>query len=186
MAKDEKKPEKQPAEKAPAEAAPKKKGSMKLMGTVGAIVVAQAVITFVAFSAMGPKKSHAQVDTHEMKKDDSDVIKEIVVIPAKDGSFQNTMTGSVWQWSAEIVVQVKQRNAEAVENKLKQRSAEVKQEISQIFSRAQHSHLKEPDRQTLNRQITGMLNKFFGNDDKGEPVIERVLIPMCRGFPMPS
>lgn len=186
MAKDEKKAEKQPAEKAPAEAAPKKKGSMKLMGTVGAIVVAQAVITFVAFSAMGPKKSHAQVDTHSIKKDDADVIKEITVITPKDGSFQNTMTGSVWLWSTEIVVQVKQRNAEGVENKLKQRNAEVKQEISQIFGRAQHAHLKEPDRQTLNRQITGALNKFFGNDDKGEPVIERVLIPKCTGMPIPS
>ena len=83
--------------------------------------------------------------------------------------------------SAEIVVQVKQRNSEAVENTLAQRQAEIKEEVSRIFARAQLSQLKEPERQTLNRQLSSALTKIFGSDEKGESLIDRVLIPRCIG-----
>jgi hypothetical protein len=65
----------------------------------------------------------------------------------------------------------------------------VREGISQIFSRAQHAQLKEPERLTLNRQITTFLAKLIeeeaptaeaGEEDK---LIDRVLIPKCRGFP---
>lgn len=184
MAKDEKKQAEKAPEK-PAEAPAKKGPPVKLIGTVGVIVVAQAIITFAVFSMVGPKKSDAHVDEHAIKHDDGSVTKEIAIIKDKDGQFQNSMSGTLFVWSADIYVQVKARNADSVENKLKIRSAEVKEELSRIFGKAQHAHLKEPDRQTLNRQITATLNKIFGNDEKGESLIERVLIPKCSGYPMP-
>ncbi|CAN5706092.1 hypothetical protein BH11PLA1_BH11PLA1_09030 [soil metagenome] len=182
MAKEEKKPDAKGDAKAHApEAAPAKKGGKKVIGMVGAIVIAQGVITFGAFSMVGPKASHAKVDTHELHKDETAATKEITMIAEKDGRFPNHMTGSVWVWSTEIVAQVKVKNAEAVEAKLKARQAEVKEEIARIFAKAQQAHLKEPDRQTLNRQISAVLNKIFGKDEKDEPLIERVLIPKCIG-----
>ncbi len=182
MAKDEKKPDsKADAKAVPEAAAPKKGGGMKMIGAVGVVVIAQVVITAGAFMMLGPKKSVAQVDTHALVKDDSASSVEITIIPDKDGKFPNMMSGSLWVWSAEIVVQVKQRNSEAVENTLAQRQAEIKEEVSRIFARAQLSQLKEPERQTLNRQLSSALTKIFGSDEKGESLIDRVLIPRCIG-----
>lgn len=184
MAKEEKKPDAKAdakGEPAAGEAPPKKKGGGKMIGVVGAVVVAQAVITIGAFSMLGPKKTEAHADEAHLVKDDSGETKEITIINDKEGKFPNHTTGTVWVWSTEIVVQVKQRNADAVDNKLKQRQAEIKEEVARIFAKAQQAHLKEPDRQTLNRQIAAMLNKIFGNDDKGEALIERVIIPKCIG-----
>ncbi|MBX9738192.1 MAG: hypothetical protein K2X32_14820 [Phycisphaerales bacterium] len=181
MAKDEKKPDAKADAKAAPEAPAPKKGGMKMIGAVGVVVVAQVLITAGAFIMLGPKKTVAKVDEHALVKDDSASSVEITIIPDKDGKFPNMMSGSLWVWSAEIVVQVKQRNVEAVENTLAQRQAEIKEEVARIFARAQLSQLKEPERQTLNRQLNGVLTKIFGTDEKGESLIDRVLIPRCIG-----
>lgn len=175
------KKDEKPAPAPAAEAAPAKKGlPIKMIGIVGVIMVFEAVVVFVAFSAMGPKQAAAKVDEHAIVADTSDTTVEIQIA---DEKFQNMQTGRVWLWDVSVFVQVKQKNQEKVEARLKQRNAEVKEELSRIISKAQHVQLKEPDRQTLLRQFGATLNKIFENDEHGDPLIERVLIPRCRGFP---
>jgi hypothetical protein len=79
-------------------------------------------------------------------------------------------------------VKVKKKNEAIVAEQLKRREAEIKEEVSRVFSRAQHSQLKEPGKETLNRQLTALVHKIFGTDAEGTPRVERVLIPRCRGF----
>jgi hypothetical protein len=120
------------------------------------------------------------VPKEELKTEDDKKTQEVLVV---DEKFQNLQTGRVWIWDVSVFVQSRARNSPRVEELLEQRKAEISEEISRIISRAQHAQLKEPDRLTLNRQITAALTKIFDVDEKGEPLIERVLIPKCRGFP---
>lgn len=175
-----KKDEKPAAAPAPEGAPPKKKLPIKMIAIIAVVMALEAVGAFMVFSMMGPKKAEAHVDEHALVADQSDTTVEIQIV---DEKFQNMQTGRVWLWDAAVFVQVKQKNQEKVEARLKQRNAEVKEELSRIISRAQHVQLKEPDRQTLVRQFTAALNKIFESDEHGHPLIERVLIPKCRGFP---
>lgn len=165
----------------PAEAAPAKKGlPIKTIGIVGVIMALEGAAIFAFFTMIGPKKTHAEVEHVEIKSDDGQQIQEVQIV---DDKFQNLQQGKVWFWDTAVFVQVKKKNAEQIEKLLEQRNAEVKEGISQIISRAQPAQLREPDRQTLNRQFSGFLNKLFGNDAEGKPLVERVLIPRCRGIP---
>jgi hypothetical protein len=177
-AKEEKKPEQPPPE---VDKPVAKSGGLpiKTIGIVGVVMLLEAAALFVLFKAMRPKATHAEVDPSQLVTVTGDKTIEIKVV---DDKFQNLQTGKVWLWDLAIFIQTKERNRETVENKLKQRNAEVLEEISRIISRAQHTQLKEPDRQALNRQLSAMFEKIFGNDDKGEPLIERVMIPKARGF----
>lgn len=179
MAKKEDKPA--PAPAAEGGDGAKKKGGLpvKTIGIVGGLMAAEAVAVFMVFSMMGPKKTEAHVEEAHVAADASDSSVEVMIVEDK---FQNLQTGRVWFWDIAVYVQVKQRNQEAVEAKLKQRNAEIKEEISRIVSRAQHAQLKEPDRQTLLRLFTAALNKIFENDEHGDPLIDRVIIPKSRGL----
>jgi flagellar basal body-associated protein FliL len=66
---------------------------------------------------------------------------------------------------------------------LETRAAEMKEGISMIFRRAQHTHLREPGLETLNRQLTSFLDSVFGKDAEQKSRIERVVIPKCKGYP---
>lgn len=170
-----------PAPAAAESAAPAKKGlPIKTIGLVGGIMVIEAVAVVMIFGAMGPAKTQAHDGQHQIKQDEGQQTKELLIVEER---FQNLQSGKVWIWDSAVYVQVRAKNFEKVENTLKQRNAEIKEGISQIFSRAQHAQLKEPDKQTLSRQLTAFLQKTFGADDQATPYIERVLISKCRGFP---
>ncbi|MGE3106766.1 MAG: hypothetical protein AB7G11_13105 [Phycisphaerales bacterium] len=214
MAEKETKAEK-PAEGAATDAPKKKKGGMKvIIGVAGAMAIEGAVLFFVLGSG-GPQKSEAAEQSHDLAPDASMVPEELLVVEDK---FQNLQTGRVWVWDAAIYVQVMSRDKSAVEEILKRRAATIKEGISQIFSRSQHAQLAEPERQTLNRQISTFLDQLMQEEQKtielvgsaaagesgghggGEShgaapkpkstgasssgkLIQRVLIPKCRGFP---
>ncbi len=171
-----------PAAPAPAaEAAPpKKKSPIVMIGVVGIIMIVEAVAVFFVFSAIGPKKAQADVPAVEAKHDEGEEIVEIKVV---DDKFQNLQQGKVWFWDTSVFVQVKQKNAEHVEGLLAKREAEVHEGLAQIMGRAQPAQLKEPERQTLNRQFSAFIDKVLGKDAEGHSYVERVLIPRCRGIP---
>jgi hypothetical protein len=211
-----------------AEAAPAKKGPpVKLIGIVGVVMIIEAVVVMMMFGG-GPKDASAGVEIHTIDNNDADQLREIEVISDK---FQNMQTGKVWIWDMSVFVQVKNKNAESVAAALELRKAEITEGINQIVSKAHHNHLKEPERQTLARQITVLLQRIIdsktaaaavrltakpsagdgqgdahGGDSHGKadahgapaagdghgddhaaedtsPLIERVLIPRCNGFP---
>jgi flagellar basal body-associated protein FliL len=171
----DKKPKAEAAE-AGAEAAPKKKPPIKLIAIVGGVMALEAGVLIAVMGMTGPKTVEAKpVEVHS-PEDDKTV--EIEVVSDK---FQNLQTGRVWVWDTSVFVQVKAKHEEQVNGQLERRAAEIKEGIGQIISRAQHAQLREPERQTLNRQITGYLNELL-KDDAGHPLFERVLIPRCNGF----
>ena len=140
----------------------------------------EAGAIFALFTMMGPKASQAETAHVELTTDASH---ELVEIKIAEDKYQNLQQGKVWYWDLGVVVQVKEKHAEQVEGALEKRAAEIQEGISQIVGRAQPAQLKEPDRQTLQRQFTAFLVKIFGSDDDGHPLVERVLIPKCRGIP---
>ena len=165
------------ADSSPAQ--PAKKSPMKAVGIVATLMIVEAAAVYIFVGKTGPQPAAA----HVLKPHDGPDENAPVEIPLIEEKFQNMQTGRVWLWDVSVFVQVKQKNQEKVEARLKQRNAEVKEELSRIISKAQHVQLKEPDRQTLLRQFGATLNKIFENDEHGDPRIERVLIPRCRGFP---
>jgi len=198
-------------EAAPEEKPKKKKGGMKVIIMVIGAMVVEGVVLIVALKMGGPAETQASEQLHDLEPDGSQVPQELLVVEDK---FQNLQTGRVWVWDSSIFVQVKTKDAATVEEILKRRSASIKEGISQIFSRAQHAQLTEPERQTLNRQILSFLSKLMeeeqkslehagspagdghGGDAHGAPsggghgkkdeeggMIQKILIPKCRGFP---
>ncbi len=156
----------------------KKKKPFKLIGLIAGLMVAEGAAVFlVAGSGGGPKDAKAEIG-HGPESE----LEQLVEIPLVEEKFQNMQTGRVWVWDVEIVLQVKGRNQEHVAGTLAVRSAEIKEGLSGIFRRAQHSHLKEPDLTTLNRQVARYVNDLIGADHEGRPRVERVFIPKCKGF----
>lgn len=177
----EKKPQAQSAAAPAAESAAKKGLPIKGAIAVAGIMAVEAAVFVAVLGMGGPQKGQAAEQKVDLKLDEGEQTQELLIV---DDKFQNLQTGRVWIWDTAVYVQVKNKNAEAVKKTLERRSAEVKEGVSQIISRAQHAQLKEPERQTLNRQITAYLESVFEPvGEKGQPPIERVLIPKCRGFP---
>lgn len=175
--------EKPKAEASAEGAAPKKKGG-KLIPVVAALMVAEAAGVYFIVSTINKKPAAAQAtelkEGHEQKED------EMVEIPLIEDQFQNMQTGRVWLWDASIAVRTKKKFSEKVSKKLQERAAEINEGIATIFRRATNSQLKEPGLETVNRQIQTYLDQLVGKENEnGEAInlIDRVLIPRCRGFP---
>jgi hypothetical protein len=167
---------------AEATAEPAKKGlPIKMIGIVGVVMIVEAVVVVLIFSMIGPKASQAKLEDVQVVSSEGEGIKEIKVVEDK---FQNMKEGRVWIWDLSVAVQVKKKHAEKFEGVIKSREGEIKQEIGRMVANADHNQLASPDRETLSRQVTAFLIKLGGMDEKtNEPVVERVLIPRCRGFP---
>lgn len=181
MADDKKKDAKPAGGEGGGDTKPAKKGlPVKTIGVVAGVMLIEAVALFALFKLTGPKPVKADTEKVEAKSDEGETLTEIEVAAEK---FQNMQQGRVWFWDLAIVVQVKKKHEAGVTASLERRNAEIKEGLSQIVGRAQPAQLKEPDRQTLNRQFSEYLNKVFGTDAEGKPLIERVIIPRCRGIP---
>lgn len=166
---------------APAEGAAesKKRPPIKVLAIVGGLMVAEAaaVYMFVGMTGSGTKSASAEI--HGAAEAE---LQQPVEIALVDDKFQNMQTGRVWMWDVQIVLKVKKKNEEFISGELGKREAEIKEGVAQVMRRAQHSHLREPELTTLNRQLTAYLDTVFGPDADGETRIERVMIPKCKGF----
>ncbi len=162
-----------------AAAVPKKKSPMKVVGIVGVLMAAEAVGVYFFVAKTGPQAA-AAAEIQGKDEENHEATMELALIEEK---FQNLQTGRVWVWDAEIVLKVKAKNEPYVSKQLEERAGEIKEGISQIFRRAQHSQLKEPNLETINRQISVFINQTIGKDANAKDRIERIVIPKCKGFP---
>jgi flagellar basal body-associated protein FliL len=167
----------------PEKAAPPAKGKppLKMILTVAALMAAEAGGVYVLVGMSGSRAKTASAD---IKGEETSALAQPVEIELMDEKFQNMQTGRVWIWDTQIVLKTKKKNEPFIEEELTKRSAEIKEGIAQIMRRAQHSHLREPELTTLNRQLTAYLDKTFGPDADGATRVDRVLIPKCKGFQM--
>jgi flagellar basal body-associated protein FliL len=160
--------------------APAKKGlPVKLIGSVAALMVVEAVGVFFFVSAMSHQPQAAEATQVAQGED----MEASVEVPLLEDKFQNMQTGRVWVWDTSIVLKVRARNQEGVKKELDRRKAEVAEGIAMIFRKAPHSQLKEAGLEAVNRQVTAYLNQVAGKDTEGRDRIERVVIPRCKGFP---
>jgi len=172
--------DKKPAATAEAESAGKKKPPIKVLAIVAGLMIAEGAGVYLFVGLTGPK---AQTASAEVKGADAKDEHEFVEIELVDEKFQNLQTGDVWVWDIAIALKVKKKYETYVQGELEKRSAEIKEGISQIVRRAQHSQLREPDLTTINRQVTAYLNTIIEPDPATTSSrIERVLIPKCKGL----
>jgi flagellar basal body-associated protein FliL len=167
---------------AAADAAPAKKGlPIKTIAIVVVVMIVEAIAVF-AVVGMSSKKP-VEAEAKELHGEDHADKEAQVEIPLIEEKFQNMSTGRVWVWDTSVVIKVKKKNEEFVTHQLEARDAEFKEGLSMIFRRAQHSQLKEPGLETLNRQLLAFVNHALGPDAEGVNRVERVLFPKCKGFP---
>ncbi|GMV24949.1 MAG: hypothetical protein AMXMBFR58_09800 [Phycisphaerae bacterium] len=168
------------ADDSAAPAAPARKSPVMMVAIVAAVMVLEAVAIFAVVSMTGGGAKQAAA--HGIEHDGHDDSNEFVELPLVNDRFQNMQTGKTWIWNAEIVLRVKKKDETAVTAAVHAKSAEILEGISMIFSRAQLSQLKEPGRQTINRQITAFMNKLVGPGEDEQPRVDRVLFPKFVGF----
>lgn len=166
--------------KAESPAPEKKKLPLKTIVIVAALMVAEAagVLAFVGITDRKPQAVEAK-ELHDDELHDTEKTVEVQLLADK---FQNLQTGRVWFWDAEIVMVVKTRNEAFVKSEMERRRAEIAEGVSTIFRKAQHSQLKEPGLETINRQVGSYMNRVMGKDADGEDRIVRLIIPKCRGI----
>ncbi len=161
------------------EAPPKKKSPIMMIAIVAIVMIVEAVGIFAVVGITGGGKNASAEGLEHKGSDDSE---DAVELPLVSDRFQNMQTGKTWIWNVEIVLRVKKKNETAVTGAVQAKSAEILEGVSMIFSRAQLSQLKEPGRQTINRQITAYLNKLIGPDAEDQPRVDRILFPKFVGY----
>lgn len=178
---EKKRPAEPTADGAPA--AEGKKGGLpiKMIGIMGAIMIAEAVGVFM-FVSMTGKAPHA-AEAKEVEGAGKPDLESSVEIQLLEDKFQNMQTGRVWVWDTAIVLKVREKNKEFVSKALEKSEAEIKEGVSLIFRKAPHTQLKEPGLETVNRQVLAYMNQLLGKDAEQRDRVERVLIPKCKGFP---
>jgi len=155
--------------------------SIKTIAIVAALMIIEgAGVFFIVGSTMRkPTESKAG----ELHGEDEAKLDALVELPLVEDKFQNMTGGQAWIWDAAVFVKVKKRDEEKVTEVLQARAAEIKEGIAYIFRRAQHSQLKEPGLETMNREISAYINEIVEKTPEGASRIDRILIPKCRGFP---
>ncbi|MGH7243677.1 MAG: hypothetical protein ACREJD_09700 [Phycisphaerales bacterium] len=167
----------------PADAKPAAKGGLpiKTIGIVAVLMIAEAAGVFFVVGSTMRKPTESKAG--ELHGQDEAKLDALVELPLVEDKFQNMTGGQAWIWDAAVFVKVKKRDEEKVTEVLQARAAEIKEGIAYIFRRAQHSQLKEPGLETMNREISAYINEIVEKTPEGASRIDRVLIPKCRGFP---
>jgi flagellar basal body-associated protein FliL len=157
-----------------------KKGGLKTLIIVGALMLVEAGGLFVLLGSMGGPKAVEASELEGLEGTGEEAPVEIMLV---EDRFQNMQTGRVWEWRTQIYLRIRQKNLDEINRIMERDAASIKEGVGMIFSRAQDRHLREPGRETLTRQLTTYLNEVFGLDVDGLPRIDRVIIPELKGFP---
>jgi flagellar basal body-associated protein FliL len=156
-----------------------KKGSAKVFAIVAGLMMAEAVAVYLFLGMSGTGAQRASAEIHGAEQAE---LQQLIELDLIDDKFQNMQTGKAWIWDTQIVLKVKRKNKPFVESELEKRSAEIREGIAQIMKRAHQAHLREPELNTINRQLTAYLDKVLGPDPEGNSRLDRVLIPKCKGY----
>jgi flagellar basal body-associated protein FliL len=158
----------------------KRKLPMRVMLVVASIMVLEGAGVFLfLFLTSGPPEG-AMANVEGADQADREASVEILLVQDR---YQNMSTNRLWRWDAVIYIKVRKKNEKFVKDTMDARAAEIQAGVTQIFRRAQHSQLKEPDLKTLTRQFTAFVNQIFGDDPDGMPRVDKVLITSLNGLP---
>lgn len=162
------------------EAEQPKGGSKKVLMIVVAIMVLETigVGAFILLSGKAPSAAEATIVGDS--PDSPDALVEVLMISDR---FQNMHTGRVWQWDAEVFIQVRRKDQERVTAELERRKAEITAGVGELVRKATHTQLREPELQTLKRKLEAYFGEVFGVDADNQTRAVNVLIPKMRGSP---
>ncbi len=155
-------------------------GKLKMIIIVAVMMIAEGAGVFFLVSSMGGPKTVAATELEGLEGTGEEAPVEIELVKDR---FQNMQTGRVWEWRVEIFLKVRQKNVDEILAIQERDAAAIKEGVARIFRRANDRHLREPELETITRQLTTYLNTVFGLDADGFPRIDRVIIPECKGFP---
>ena len=157
----------------------KKGGGLKMIIVVAVIMVVEGAGVFFLVNMMSGPKGAMASEMAMLEGTGEDAPVEIDLV---EDRFQNMSTGHVWEWRAQIVLRVRQKNAAHIETIKERDAALLKEGVALIFRKAQDRHLRELGLETITRQLTTYVNEIFGVDADGMPRVDRVLVPECKGF----
>lgn len=155
-------------------------GGLKMILIIAVIMIVEGAGVFFLVSKMGGPKS---VEASELVGLEGTGVEAPVEVELLQGQFQNMQTGRVWEWRVEMYLRIREKNLPEITRLMERDAATIKEGIALIFRRAHDRHLREPGLETITRQVTSYLNEQFGMDADGIPLIDRVIIPECKGFP---
>ncbi len=136
----------------------------------------------VVFMTMFGKPSPVRAQMVELTDDDVEAGDELHEIQLLHEKFTNSASGRVFIYDTEILVVVKEKYREKVEQLMEQRLGAIRTGTSSIWAKAEHAYFSEPGRETLTRQTLDYLRITFGKDASGDERIENALIPKCLGM----
>lgn len=162
------------------EAGGKSKLPMKLIIIVGAVMLVEGAVLGGLWMMFGqPQQAEAQ----ELQEDTLSEQEELVEVLLIGDKFQNTRLGSQsFLYDTTIYVLVKRKNQAYVEERIESNINRLKEDITQIFARAEPAHLNEPELQTLKRHILAACEVHFKEDAEHDPYIEKVIISDWKRF----
>lgn len=155
-------------------------GGLKMIIIIAVIMIVEGAAVFFLVSKMGGPQT---VEASELVGLEGTGVEAPVELELLNGQFQNMQTGRVWEWRVEMYLRIRAKNEAEITRLMERDAATIKEGIALIFRRAHDRHLREPGLETITRQVTSYLNDQFGMDADGIPLIDRVIIPECKGFP---
>lgn len=158
-----------------------KKFPMKtLLIMVGIVVIEGAAISAAFLVAGGPSDVNADGLAIDAAVEAEKPV-EVLVVSDK---FQNTRSGKIYLYDTEIYIVIRQKHKEKLDGDLESMSAAISTDIATIYRRAEPAHLTEPTLATLTRQIKSTLDNRFKKDEKGDSIVQEVLIRKCTQLPL--
>jgi flagellar basal body-associated protein FliL len=165
------------------EQTPAKQGlPIKAIVVVMALLVLEgAAIVFL----MGMLSKPTEVSAAQVLEDPAAEGEEPVELQVVREKFTNSKQGRLFIWDVWVEVEVKAKDEAAVSEVLERRKGLIQAGIARIVASAQHAYLVEEGHETIRGQIKSFLNdpEVMGTNPEGEPMIQRVIIPSCIGFP---
>jgi len=155
-------------------------GGMKMIIIVAVMMILEGAGVFLLVSSMGGPNAADATELEGLEGTGEEAPVELELVGDR---FQNMQTGRVWEWRVQIFLRVRQKNVAEIIALQERDAATIKEGVALILRRADHRHLLEPGLDTITNQLTTYLNEIFGLDADGLPLIDRVIIPECKGFP---
>jgi len=156
---------------------PAKSFNWKPLAVLGAVIVLEAATIIVTFYVAGrPSEVQAQGAVEDLEAQGN----MLVELQLVEGRFQNFKQGEGFVYDTTIWVRTKQKHKDKVERIIERNQATLRTEVAEIVRSAEPAHLIEDSMATLSRQIKAKLDDRLGYDEKGEALIERVLVSIIQ------
>ena len=155
---------------------PAKKNSTKtIIVVVVALLIEVGTIAATMYMSGGPAELQAEGLTHDDQAELNRIV-EVMIIKEK---FHNQRSGHPMLFDTEIYINAQNRHIEQVNSIYEASKAGITVDIGTIIRQADPAFFNEKDYATLRRQIKSVLDKRFGKDKDGKPLVEQVLITKC-------